>query len=126
MQNVKRLPFAAVAIAAVVLCLCFGLAACAPQASEQPSSASSSAESSSAATTGAAGEYVSDEQCLSCHGNTYEALAETTADLGDWNPHDPIHGGYNSCQNCHAKDKEITDNYCEHCHAYAPSQEAAA
>ncbi|WP_102375746.1 cytochrome c3 family protein [Raoultibacter massiliensis] len=124
MQNVKRYPFAALAIAALVLCLCFGLVACAPQATEQSSSPSSG--SSSAATTGVAGEYVSDEQCLSCHGGTYDALAETTAGLGDWNPHDPIHGGYNSCQNCHAKDKEITDNYCEHCHSYAPSQEAAA
>ena len=32
------------------------------------------------------------------------------------NPHDSLHGGYNSCVNCHARDKEITDNQCMHCH----------
>ena len=122
MQNVKRFPLIAPVSAMVALCLCFGLAACVPQATE---SADPSPSSTAAATaTGAAGEYVSDEQCLSCHGGSYEALAETTSSLGDWNPHDPIHGGYNSCQNCHAKDKEITNNYCEHCHTYAPDQVA--
>ena len=70
-----------------------------------------------------AGAYVSDEQCLSCHGGSYEALAERTADLGDWNPHDSLHGGYNACVNCHEKDKEITFNYCENCHVYAPDEE---
>lgn len=122
MLNVKRFPGIAVALATVALCLCCGLAACAPQATE--SAAPSSSAPSAPAASGAAGEYVSDDQCLSCHGGSYEALAETTAGLGDWNPHDPIHGGYNSCQNCHAKDKEITDNYCEHCHTYAPDQAA--
>ncbi|MEG0503882.1 MAG: cytochrome c3 family protein, partial [Raoultibacter sp.] len=52
-------------------------------------------------------------------------LAETTSDLGDWNPHAPIHGGYNSCDNCHAKDKEITNNYCEKCHTYKPGAPTA-
>ena len=61
--------------------------------------------------------------CLSCHGGSYEALAERTADLGDWNPHDSLHGGYNACVNCHEKDKEITFNYCENCHVYAPDEE---
>ncbi|WP_139651649.1 cytochrome c3 family protein [Raoultibacter phocaeensis] len=123
MQSVKRYPLAAVMIAAIVLCLILGLAACAPQSSDEP--ASSQTPSSSTQTAGVAGEYVSDEQCLSCHGASYESLAETTSNLGDWNPHNSIHGGYNSCQNCHAKDKEITDNYCSHCHAYAPDQAQA-
>lgn len=55
-----------------------------------------------------------DEECLGCHGGTREAVADLTADLGEWNPHRSIHGGYNSCHNCHAADKEITDNYCTH------------
>ena len=57
-----------------------------------------------------------DEQCLSCHGGSYEALAETTSSYEQSNPHDSLHGGYNSCVNCHARDKEITDNQCMHCH----------
>ena len=44
------------------------------------------------------------------------ACAPKTADYGDSNPHDSIHGGYSSCVNCHAKDREITDNQCMHCH----------
>ena len=105
-------------IAAIVSVV--ALAGCAPQ--EAPTSAS--AESETAATVPAeAGAYVSDEQCLSCHGGSYEALAERTADLGDWNPHDSMHGGYNSCVNCHERDKELTYNYCEQCHVYAPAEE---
>lgn len=34
-----------------------------------------------------------------------------------------LHGGYNACVNCHEKDKEITFNYCENCHVYAPDEE---
>lgn len=70
-----------------------------------------------------AGLFESDEQCLSCHGGSYEALAETTAEYGLSNPHNSIHGGYNSCVNCHAKDKEITDNKCDNCHSWPHNPE---
>lgn len=73
--------------------------------------------------TAEAGMYQSDEQCLSCHGGSYEALASTTADYGLSNPHNSIHGGYNSCVNCHAKDKEITDNKCDNCHTWPHNPE---
>ena len=39
-----------------------------------------------------AGYYVDSEKCLSCHGGSMEALAEKTASLGAYNPHDSIHG----------------------------------
>ena len=76
----------------------------------------SSAKTTQTAAGDGTGAYVSDEQCLSCHGGSYEALAETTSSYEQSNPHDPLHGGYNSCVNCHARDKEITDNQCMHCH----------
>ena len=133
MLNVKRSTLGAVCAAALALGLAMGLAACAPKTAD---SVKGSSSGSSAATSQVAGDgtgaYVSDEQCLSCHGGSYEALAEKTAvnpeakrislsirdaaDYGDSNPHDSIHGGYSSCVNCHAKDREITDNQCMHCH----------
>lgn len=124
MLNVKRSTIGAVCAAAIVLCLSLGLAACAPQAG------GSGSEGSKADTTQTAGDgtgaYVSDEQCLSCHGGSYEALAETTSSYGVSNPHDSIHGGYSSCVNCHAKDKEVTDNQCLHCHDWPHNPDAAA
>lgn len=69
------------------------------------------------------GAYVSDEQCLSCHGGSFEALAETTADYGLSNPHGSIHGAPVSCVNCHAKDKELTDNQCTKCHSWPHNPE---
>lgn len=66
--------------------------------------------------------YVSDEACMSCHGGTYEAIAKQTADYGDSNPHDSVHGGYLTCDNCHAKGNEVTENQCESCHVW-PRQE---
>lgn len=104
--------------------LCFGLAACAPQqpASNADEAAGASTEEQVDATA-EAGMYQSDEQCLSCHGGSYEALASTTADYGMSNPHNSIHGGYNSCVNCHARDKEITDNHCDNCHTWPHNPE---
>lgn len=122
MQNVKRSTLGAVILAAFALCLSLGLAACAPQPTSTEESSSSTKVSQVGDGTGA---YVSDEQCLSCHGGSYEALAETTSSYGQSNPHDSIHGGYNSCVNCHAKDKEITDNQCMHCHDWPHNPEAA-
>ena len=122
MQNVKRSTLGAVILAVLVLFLSLGLAACAPQSTSTEAGGSSTKVSQAGDGTGA---YVSDEQCLSCHGGSYEALAETTSSYGQSNPHDSIHGGYNSCVNCHAKDKEITDNQCMHCHDWPHNPEAA-
>lgn len=117
MLNVKRPVLGALATVALVLCLALGLAACAPQATDPGTDAAGSSEKTTQAATGdGAGAYVSDEQCLSCHGGSYEALAETTSSYGQSNPHDSIHGGYNACVNCHARDKEVSDNQCLHCH----------
>ena len=38
---------------------------------------------------------------------------------GQWNPHSSIHGGYNSCDNCHEKGQEVTRNWCANCHTYS-------
>ena len=108
-----------IALVAVALVAVFAIAGCAPQQADSGASEGTKTQTVSSE----AGAYVSDEQCLSCHGGSYEALAERTADLGDWNPHDSLHGGYNACVNCHEKDKEITFNYCENCHVYAPDEE---
>lgn len=105
--------------AACALTVGVALFACAPQqpATDVDQAAGGTAEEQVDATA-EAGQYQSDEQCLSCHGGSYEALAETTADYGLSNPHNSIHGGYNSCVNCHARDKEVTDNQCDNCHAW--------
>ena len=105
--------------AACALTVGVALFACAPQqpATNADQAAGGTAEEQVDATA-EAGQYQSDEQCLSCHGGSYEALAETTADYGLPNPHNSIHGGYNSCVNCHARDKEVTDNQCDNCHAW--------
>lgn len=111
----------ALKLVAAVCALTVGVAlfACAPQqpATNADQAAGGTAEEQVDATA-EAGQYQSDEQCLSCHGGSYEALAETTADYGLSNPHNSIHGGYNSCVNCHARDKEVTDNQCDNCHAW--------
>lgn len=112
------------AVAAAIVVLTAGLAACAPQTSGAGSAAAPGASAEEQADAAAeAGMYVSDEQCLSCHGGSYEALASTTADYGLSNPHDSIHGGYNSCVNCHARDKEVTDNQCDNCHTWPHNPE---
>ena len=121
MQKIKQFPRTA-AISVFALMLTLGLAACAPQPTETPKSESSSTTVSS----GKPGAYVSDEQCLSCHGESYEALAEITSSYGSSNPHDSIHGGHNACVNCHAEDKEITDNQCMHCHDWPHNPTDAA
>lgn len=112
-------------LAALVVALVVALAACASQGGTGSSDKGSSqpqATQKAAQKAEEGGAFVSDEQCLSCHGGSYEALADSTKSLGDWNPHDSIHGGYNSCVNCHAKDKELTHNYCADCHAYKPDK----
>ena len=105
--------------AACALTVGVALFACAPQQpATNPDQAAGGTAEEQVDATAEAGQYQSDEQCLSCHGGSYEALAETTADYGLSNPHNSIHGGYNSCVNCHARDKEVTDNQCDNCHAW--------
>ena len=58
-------------------------------------------------------------QCLACHGGSFEANAANTEKYGQWNPHSSIHGGYNSCDNCHEKGQEVTRNWCANCHTYS-------
>lgn len=66
-----------------------------------------------------------DAQCLSCHGS-YEEVAEKTAHYGDSNPHDSVHGGYNSCQNCHEADKVINeDHLCVTCHDWPREEQSS-
>ena len=71
------------AVAACVLALGFALFACAPQ---QPSGeadrAAGGATEELIDTAAGEGLYQSDEQCLSCHGGSHEALAATTSDYG--------------------------------------------
>ena len=105
---------------ACVVALCGALAACAPAAPAADDAAEGDHTELSA--TGD-GMYESDEACMSCHGGTYEAVAALTADYGLSNPHDSIHGGSNSCVNCHAKDKEVTDNQCTKCHSWPHNPE---
>lgn len=54
--------------------------------------------------------------CLSsdCH-VSWETLAERTADLGDYNPHDSIHGTIEDCNECHKGHSEQVD-ICGQCH----------
>ncbi len=121
MSIIKRSPLKLMLTVPVVLCLVLGLAACAPKAADSNDAGSSTSRVSA----DGSGEFVSDEQCLSCHGGTYEALAEKTAQYGESNPHNSIHGGYNSCVNCHVRDKEISDNQCMKCHDWPHNPEAA-
>ena len=58
--------------------------------------------------------YVDNEKCLSCHGGSYDALAELTADLGDYNPHKSPHGQMN-CNECH-KGHAVQIDTCGQCH----------
>lgn len=64
--------------------------------------------------------YVCDEVCLSCHGGSYAALAETTDAYGDSNPHAGTHGwGGASCNYCHVQGGEVPtpeNNKCLDCH----------
>ncbi len=115
-KNMIKLAGVACAVA-----LCAALAACAPATQPATDGAADGARTEMADT--GDGMYVSDEQCLSCHGGSYEALASTTADYGLSNPHGSIHGGPNSCVNCHARDKEVTDNQCDNCHSWPHNPE---
>ena len=71
-KNMIKLAGVACAVA-----LCAALAACAPATQSTTEDAAGGVHTEMADT--GDGMYVSDEQCLSCHGGSYDALAETTA-----------------------------------------------
>lgn len=109
-----KLILAALAIACVVAIA--SLAAC---ATSEPSAQQPADQPQAQAVDTTADKdspYVNDETCLSCHGGSYEAVAALTADYEDSNPHNSIHGGYDSCDTCHAKGSEVADNHCMFCH----------
>lgn len=115
---------ALVALSTVALVAALAAWGCAPQSN---SGSTDMAETGTdAATEQVAGDptdptgpYVSDEACLACHGGSYETNAAATESFGEWNPHASIHGGYNSCDNCHEKGQEVTRNWCSNCHTYS-------
>ena len=59
--------------------------------------------------------YVDNDKCLSCHGGSWEALAEKTAKLAPYNPHDSIHGNASYCGECH-KGHVAQVDICGECH----------
>ncbi|WP_304426910.1 cytochrome c3 family protein [uncultured Adlercreutzia sp.] len=120
--NIKALA----ALSTVALVATLAAFGCAPAADETQDLAATGDAPTEQAAAGAeadptdpTGPYVSDEACLACHGGSYEAHAAQTEDMGLWNPHASIHGGYNSCDNCHEKGQEVTRNWCENCHTYS-------
>lgn len=116
-MNTKAL----VALSTVALVAALAAVGCAPagDAGKTDMADTGATEQTAADPTDPTGPYVSDEACLACHGGSYEAHAEQTANLGQWNPHASIHGGYNSCDNCHEKGQEVTRNWCSNCHTYS-------
>lgn len=117
-SNIK----AAVALALAALMSVIAFAGCTPAATSgatDDAGGKTAVQQTAADPTDPTGVYVSDEACLACHGGSYEAQAASTAEYGAWNPHASIHGGYNSCDNCHEKGQEITKNWCENCHTYS-------
>lgn len=55
------------------------------------------------------------DHCLNCHGGSYEALAQTTADKKP-NPH-YTHVGDKECAACH-KGHEASVLFCNNCHQF--------
>lgn len=60
--------------------------------------------------------YTDTATCLGsgCH-DSWDSLAQKTADLGDYNPHDSIHGTIEDCNECHKGHSEQVD-ICGQCH----------
>lgn len=107
---------AIIAVSVVFVVALFAFAGCAPST---PSTEDGAKAESSIDPTDPTAPYTSDEACLSCHGGSYEAHAQETAQYGEWNPHASIHGAYNSCDNCHERGQELTRNWCSNCHTYS-------
>lgn len=59
--------------------------------------------------------YMDSQTCLDCHGGTWEELAKLTEDLGDYNPHDSLHGTIENCNECH-KGHAAQVDLCSECH----------
>lgn len=59
--------------------------------------------------------YMDSQTCLDCHGGTWEELAKLTDDLGDYNPHDSLHGTIENCNECH-KGHAVQVDLCSECH----------
>lgn len=59
--------------------------------------------------------YMDSQTCLDCHGGTWEELAKLTEDLGDYNPHDSLHGTIENCNECH-KGHSAQVDLCSECH----------
>lgn len=59
--------------------------------------------------------YMDNQVCLDCHGGTWEELAKSTADLGEYNPHDSLHGTIENCNECHKGHSSQVD-LCGECH----------
>ncbi len=114
---------ALVALSTVALVAALAAWGCAPASdadkTDMADTGSAPTEQVSADPTDPTGPYVSDEACLACHGGSYEANAANTEKYGEWNPHSSIHGGYNSCDNCHEVGQEVTRNWCANCHTYS-------
>ena len=115
---------ALIALSTMALVAVLAAVGCAPAADSSKTNMADTGATEQAAAdpTDPTGPYVSDEACLACHGGSYEAHAAQTADLDQWNPHASIHGGYNSCDNCHEKGQEVTRNWCANCHAYSAEE----
>ena len=111
-----------IALSTVALVAALAQAGCAPAADAGKADlANTGATTEQTAATEAdptdpTGPYVSDEACLA---GSFEANAANTEKYGQWNPHSSIHGGYNSCDNCHEKGQEVTRNWCANCHTYS-------
>ncbi|MDO5043611.1 MAG: cytochrome c3 family protein [Slackia sp.] len=59
--------------------------------------------------------YMDSQVCLDCHGGTWEELAKLTEDLGDYNPHNSLHGTIENCNECH-KGHAAQVDLCSECH----------
>lgn len=111
--NGKRV-FAIVAGTALVCSLC--MAACTSENVGSSMADTGDEQASAVPMAGQNDPYTSDEACMGCHGGSYESVAALTESYGDSNPHDSVHGGYLSCNVCHANGNELTNNYCLECH----------
>ena len=113
---------ALIALSTVALVAALAQAGCSPTTNAggtDMADTGAATEQTAADPTDPTGPYVSDEACLACHGGSFEANAANTEKYGQWNPHSSIHGGYNSCDNCHEKGQEVTRNWCANCHTYS-------
>ena len=123
-------------VTALVLAFCLSIAACSPSGENQKQgtarnqSVTASALDLDEAIANAKPDdpYVADEVCLSCHGGSYDALEQRTAQYGDSNPHGGTHGwGGVSCNECHidGSSKPMSENnQCLVCHDWPRDDES--